>query len=142
MKRNSKQVLYRQFRWRAWLVMTVFALVSLVIVGRALQLQVLDKEFLERQADARHLRVIALSAHRGAILDRNGEPLAISTPVDSVWAIPRELAAEPRRWPELASLLEERGGSEGTTFAYKLKQVRRSLAGAAIVVALFFGGSM
>lgn len=46
MKRNSKQELLRQFRWRAWLVMSMFALVSLVIIGRALQLQVLDREFL------------------------------------------------------------------------------------------------
>ncbi len=106
MKRNSKQELFRQFRWRAWLVMSVFALVSLVIIGRALQLQVLDREFLERQADARHLRVITLSAHRGSILDRNGETLAASTPVDSVWADPPALARATDRIGELAKILD------------------------------------
>ena len=106
MKRNSKQELLRQFRWRAWLVMSMFALVSLVIIGRALQLQVLDREFLERQADARHLRVITLSAHRGSILDRNGETLAASTPVDSVWADPPALARSTDRIGELAKILD------------------------------------
>ena len=106
MKRNSRKEVYRQFRWRAWLVMSVFALSSVVIIGRALQLQVLDTEFLERQADARHLRVITLSAHRGLILDRNGETLAASTPVDSVWADPPVLARATNRINELAKILE------------------------------------
>ena len=106
MKRNNKQELYWQFRWRAWMVLTVFALVAIVIIGRALQLQVLDREFLERQADARHLRVITLSAHRGLILDRNGETLAASTPVDSVWADPPVLARATEHINELAKILE------------------------------------
>ena len=106
MKRNNKQELYWQFRWRAWMVLTVFALVAVVIIGRALQVQVLDREFFERQADARHLRVISLSAHRGLILDRNGETLAASTPVDSVWADPSVLARATGRINELAKILE------------------------------------
>ena len=57
-------------------------------------LQVLDKDFLNKQADTRHLRTEAISAHRGTITDRYGEPLAISTPVDSIWVNPRELATE------------------------------------------------
>ncbi len=85
--------------------MSVFAVVAVAIVGRALQLQVLDREFLERQADARHLRVATLSAHRGSILDRNGETLAASTPVDSVWADPGQLARATDRINELAKML-------------------------------------
>lgn len=61
------------------------------LAGRAVHLNVLNKDFLQRQGDARSLRVITEPAHRGMILDRNGEPLAISTPVKSVWAEPDEL---------------------------------------------------
>jgi cell division protein FtsI (penicillin-binding protein 3) len=72
-------------------------LISLMLVGfavlaaRSAQLQLVDREFLQSQGQARHLRVVQVPAHRGMITDRNGEPLAISTPVQSVWANPREL---------------------------------------------------
>jgi cell division protein FtsI (penicillin-binding protein 3) len=59
------------------------------LAGRSGQLQLLDREFLQGQADARHLRVVQVPAHRGMITDRNGEPLAISTPVQSVWVNPK-----------------------------------------------------
>ncbi|MDX1508268.1 MAG: penicillin-binding transpeptidase domain-containing protein, partial [Woeseiaceae bacterium] len=84
------------------LVSACFGLVAVLLVARAVQLQVLDKDFLNEQADTRHLRTEKISAHRGTITDRNGEPLAISTPVDSVWANPKELAAAVDRVPELA----------------------------------------
>jgi cell division protein FtsI (penicillin-binding protein 3) len=93
------------FPGRRRLVKVLLLVITGGLLWRAVDLQHTDKDFLIGQGDARHLRVEAISAHRGRILDRNGEPLAISTPVDSVWANPRELAAEPRRWPELASLL-------------------------------------
>ncbi len=48
----------------------------------------LDEGFLEGQGDARYTRVAKLTANRGNIYDRNGEPLAASTPVDTVWAVP------------------------------------------------------
>jgi cell division protein FtsI (penicillin-binding protein 3) len=81
------------------------ALAAVALVWRAVCLQVLDKEFLLSQADARHLRVVSLPAHRGKILDRNGEPLAISTPVESVWVNPQTLGGEQQRIPELTKLL-------------------------------------
>ena len=65
--------------------MVFFALIATALGARAVHLQVLNKEFLNQQADTRHLRTEKISAHRGTITDRNGEPLAISTPVDSVW---------------------------------------------------------
>jgi cell division protein FtsI (penicillin-binding protein 3) len=80
-------------------------LAVVTLVGRAVTLQVLDKEFLLDQGQARHLRVVSLSAHRGMIRDRNGEPLAISTPVESVWVNPQVLGNEQQRIPELAKLL-------------------------------------
>ena len=70
-----------------------------------MHLQVLDTEFLTQQADSRHLRTESITAHRGTITDRNGEPLAISTPVDSIWANPKELALAEDRIPQLARVL-------------------------------------
>ena len=65
-----------------------------------------QRDFLQGQGDARYLRTVAIPAHRGVIADRNGEPLAISTPVESVWANPQELAQARDAWPKLARLLE------------------------------------
>ncbi|MEQ9561051.1 MAG: penicillin-binding transpeptidase domain-containing protein, partial [Woeseiaceae bacterium] len=86
--------------------MAFFVLAATSLIARAVHLQVLNKDFLNQQADSRHLRTEKISAHRGSIVDRNGEPLAISTPVDSVWANPQELAAAVDRVPELAKALQ------------------------------------
>jgi cell division protein FtsI (penicillin-binding protein 3) len=90
---------------RRVLLLLCMGLAAAVLVWRAVCLQVLDKQFLLNQGQARHLRVVTLPAHRGMIQDRNGEPLAISTPVESVWANPQELGNEQQRIPELARLL-------------------------------------
>ena len=95
----------RQFFGRLTLVSVFFGLFASALFARAVHLQVLDKDFLNRQADTRHLRVERISAHRGTITDRNGEPLAISTPVDSVWANPKELAPAVDELPKLARVL-------------------------------------
>ena len=76
------------------------------LVARAVYLQVIDQAFLEKQGDARMLRKAQLSANRGMILDRNGEALAVSTPVDTVWADPRKLAEAPQDFPKLAKALD------------------------------------
>ena len=95
----------RNFTGRRVFLFLCMGLAALTLVWRAVCLQVLDKEFLLSQADARHLRVVSLPAHRGKILDRHGEPLAISTPVESVWVNPQVLGGEQQRLPELAKLL-------------------------------------
>jgi cell division protein FtsI (penicillin-binding protein 3) len=93
------------FNGRRTFLFACMALAAVALVWRAVCLQVLDTEFLQSQADARHLRVVSPPAHRGKILDRNGEPLAISTPVESVWVNPQALGGEQQRIPELAKLL-------------------------------------
>jgi cell division protein FtsI (penicillin-binding protein 3) len=103
---ETKQKTTRRFVGRATLVMAFFSLVAASLVARAVHLQVLDKEFLNRQADTRHLRTETIVAHRGAILDRNGEPLGISTPVDSIWVNPKQFAAAIDRVPQLAAALD------------------------------------
>ncbi len=106
-KRTKKKPLaIRCFEGRQSLVCIVLLAGALVLGARAVQLQVLDQEFLTEQAAARQLRVANIAAHRGPIVDRNGEPLAVSTPVDSVWANPRELVRAPDRIDELAARLE------------------------------------
>jgi cell division protein FtsI (penicillin-binding protein 3) len=84
------------------IILSGFALLA----GRSAQLQLLDREFLQDQGQARHLRVVQVPAHRGMISDRNGEPLAISTPVQSVWVNPRELVASRNELSRLAHLLK------------------------------------
>jgi cell division protein FtsI (penicillin-binding protein 3) len=103
---ETKQKTARRFGGRTTLVMAFFALFAASLVARAVHLQVLDKDFLNQQADTRHLRTEKISAHRGSITDRNGEPLAISTPVDSIWANPQEFAAAVDSIPRLARILE------------------------------------
>jgi cell division protein FtsI (penicillin-binding protein 3) len=94
------------FRVRAWLALGVLAACAAGLVARAVELQLVDREFLIGQGEARAVREVTIEAHRGAILDRNGRPLAISTPVESIYANPRELAQAHDRWPELASKLD------------------------------------
>ncbi len=94
------------YRWRYWLVYAGLAACAVALLVRGVYLQVIDQRFLEKQGDARIMRVAKLSANRGMILDRNGEPLAVSTPVDTVWADPRKLAQVPQEFPRLAKALD------------------------------------
>lgn len=76
---------------RFFFVMLLIVLASAILIGRITLLQVIDRPFLQSQGDARTLRNEVIPAHRGMITDRNGEPLAISTPVVTLWANPQEL---------------------------------------------------
>ncbi len=88
-------------------IVLLFFLSGLVLLAaRAVYLQVLNSDFLQSQGNQRHTRLVKDNSHRGMILDRHGSPLAVSTPVDSVWAHPPTLAEERRKWPRLAALLE------------------------------------
>jgi len=103
---ETKEQAARRFVGRATLVLVLFAGAAAALGARAVHLQVFNNEFLNQQADTRHLRTERISAHRGAITDRNGEPLAISTPVDSVWVNPGEFASAVDKVPALASALD------------------------------------
>jgi len=93
------------YRGRHALVLGLFLAACATLVWRVVELQVTRHDFLQRQGDARYLRDVSIVAHRGKILDRNGEPLAVSTPVDSVWVNPALLARARPRWGELTALL-------------------------------------
>lgn len=98
--------------WRFTVLAAALALLGLVLVGRLFALQVLDTErgyrFLQSQGDARALRLEPLPAHRGIISDRNGEPLAVSTPVQTLSANPKLLAPQVEDWVALANALGQR----------------------------------
>lgn len=90
-------------RFRFMLVVLVVAMA--VLVGRIVDLHVLDRVFLQNQGDARTLRVETIDAHRGMISDRHGDPLAISTPVVSLWANPQQLPSDDIQRMMLAKAL-------------------------------------
>jgi len=91
--------------WRSRLLLLAFFSGFAVLSGRAVFLQGLDNEFLQAKGESRYGRVIEISANRGRIIDRNGEVLAASTPVKSVWAVPEEVKLKEPQLSRLASLL-------------------------------------
>jgi cell division protein FtsI (penicillin-binding protein 3) len=91
--------------WRARLVLAGFAAAFALLVGRSVYLQAMETEFLQGKGKARYSRVLEVPATRGRILDRNGEALAVSTPVKSIWAIPADVAADRTQRRQLASEL-------------------------------------
>jgi cell division protein FtsI (penicillin-binding protein 3) len=104
MRRSGSQRQPRpvSFQLRLAVLFTLLGAAAAVLASRAVQLQLVDHSFLADQGDARFMRVVATAAHRGTITDRFNEPLAVSTPVDSVWVNPRELAGNTEQLPRLA----------------------------------------
>lgn len=94
------------YTWRFRIVLALLLLLATVIVGRIVYLNVHEIEFLQNQGDARSLRIVNIPAHRGMILDRNGEPLAVSAPVESVWFNPQEFVANATNIKALAKVTD------------------------------------
>ena len=91
--------------WRYGSVLGVFLLVILALGWRLVDLHVVDNDFLRKQGDVRTIRVESIDAHRGVVSDRYGEPLAVSTPVQTLWANPSEMEADEARLTNLSRLL-------------------------------------
>ena len=106
------------YPWRFRIVLALLALMVGAIAWRIVDLQVIDQGFLKNQGDARSVRHIPIPAHRGLITDRHGEPLAVSTPVTTLWGNPRELQAAEARWPDLAEAL----GQDAAVLQQRLKE--------------------
>lgn len=92
--------------WRLWLVFAIFLVIVVGITGKLLSLYMVDQAFLQNQGDARSVRTMLIPAHRGLITDRNGEPLAVSAPVASIWVDPRFIDIQHRNFPRLSQVLE------------------------------------
>ncbi|HEX3603136.1 MAG TPA: penicillin-binding transpeptidase domain-containing protein [Steroidobacteraceae bacterium] len=97
----------KAYRWRSAVVLGLVALGAIGLTLRAVELQLIDHQFFAKQGDDRSMRVVKIAAHRGAITDRNGEPLALSTPVDSIWVNPQELNDNIEQLPKLSKALKE-----------------------------------
>ena len=102
--------------WRARFVMAGLLAAFVVLAGRSLYLQSMRTDFLQEKGEARYSRVLEVPGTRGRVLERNGEALAISTPVQSIWAIPGDVEASTAQVRKLAQLL----GADPRELARKL----------------------
>lgn len=98
-----------QLRLPAWrsrvMAVLIFACFALLI-GRAFYLQLLNTDFLQEKGESRYRRDLEISASRGRVTDRNGDVLAVSTPMKSIWAIPADARLTPQQTQQLAALIE------------------------------------
>ena len=90
---------------RKWFLLALFSIAATAVACRVFYLQILDKDFLIDQGDARAIRSVDIPTYRGTITDRNGEPVAVSTPVASIWAAPGKVLDSGADLGGLADLL-------------------------------------
>lgn len=101
----TRAAINKQPIWRLCLVSTAAITLLGVVSWKLLDLQVINNEVLQEQGNKRTVRNDVIIAHRGNIMDRNGQALAISTPVQSLWLNPREIIANSEAWNTLAAAL-------------------------------------
>ncbi|KTD24778.1 cell division protein FtsI [Legionella lansingensis] len=97
---------HRRHQARLMVVSCFFLVLLVALLWRMLDLTVLHRQFLQGQGDARSVRIVDIPAYRGMITDRQGTPLAVSTPVQSVWVNPKIFAPDAQQLAELSSLLK------------------------------------
>ena len=107
--------------WRARLLLLLVFCGLMLLAARAFYLQGLHNDFLQQKGETRYARVVEISAHRGMVTDRNGEPLAVSTPVESVWASPADADLSTEQRVKLARLL----GTDATELRRRLSDSER-----------------
>jgi len=122
------------YRARRLFVLLLLGLAFASLIGRSVDRQVFETAFLQEQGERRYLRVIRVDASRGMITDRNGEPLAISTPVKTITANPRQFKGGPEEIGALASILDmnpdrlRRLLSSRRSFVYLKRRINPDLA--------------
>ena len=102
----NKHTFESGYTGRKWFLLALFGIAATAVACRVFYLQILNKEFLINQGDARSIRSVTIPTYRGTITDRNGEPVAVSTPVASIWAVPEKVLASGADLSELAGLLD------------------------------------
>ena len=95
-----------QYPWRMRIVWLFLLVAAAGVVWRLVHLNITERSFLLRQGDARMVREVPIPAHRGMILDRRGEPLAVSAPVVSLWANPQVLGQNLDQAKQVATALD------------------------------------
>ena len=121
--------------WRSRFVLFVLFAAFVALVLRALWLQGVSTDFLQKQGASRYARTLELPATRGKITDRNGQVLASSVPVKAIWAIPEDVQAAPKdKLVQLAKLLEmsdvelRKKLDSDRSFVYLKRQVEQDTA--------------
>lgn len=126
---ESPLLLLRLPAWRSRMLALFILGAFALLIGRAFYLQVLNNDFLQEKGESRYRRDLEISASRGRIADRNGDVLAVSTPMKSVWAIPADAKLTPEQTEQLARLLEtspkevSRKLSSEKSFVYLHRQI-------------------
>ncbi|MEZ8645554.1 penicillin-binding transpeptidase domain-containing protein [Vibrio cyclitrophicus] len=128
-------------KWRFNVVIAFVFLAFAALVGRVAYIQIIEPDNLIRQGDLRSVRVKAIPSARGIISDRNGEPLAVSVPVEAVWADPKTIfdkngMAQIDRWYALADVLglerqpmiDKISSNKSRRFIYLQRQVSPAMA--------------
>ena len=129
-KRLEPNLLLKLDSWRSRVVLLACLTGFAVLLGRAFYLQGLNNDFLQAKGEARFVRVVEMPASRGAVMDRNGKMLAISTPVESIWASPAELEVDATQVGKLAvalgmdrKVLAERIADSSKSFVWLKRQL-------------------
>ena len=129
------QGLVRLPAWRARLVLAALLGAFVLLAARSVYLQALKTDFLQEKGEERYSRVLEIPATRGRILDRNGEALAVSTPVKSIWAIPSDVEMSASQRAKLAALLamapaelDRKLADRSRDFVYLKRQVAPDVA--------------
>ena len=96
--------------WRFYVVVAVIALVYAGLLARSAFIQVIEPDMLKKQGDNRSIRTLANTVQRGNVMDRNGHELAISVPVETIWADPKIIHEKnslmmTEHWQALADVL-------------------------------------
>lgn len=96
--------------WRYYVVIGIVVLIYVGLFARSAYIQIIEPDMLKQQGDLRSMRVAANTVQRGSIVDRNGDELAISVPVETVWADPKivmdnDALAMTKHWQALADVL-------------------------------------
>jgi cell division protein FtsI (penicillin-binding protein 3) len=122
--------------WRHYLVVLLFLGACVGLAVRVVVLNVTNREFLQEQGNARSVRYETLPAYRGVIYDRNGEALAVSTPVAAVWTDPSFVRLSPEAIARISDILKldpqtlaaDLAANAGREFLYLKRRVPWGLA--------------
>ncbi len=121
--------------WRSFLLFSLLVLGLVSLIARAAYLQGMHNDFLQEKGESRYSRVIEMNADRGMITDRNGQILAISSPIASIYADPKVVKITPEQLKQLSNLLEtpattidDRIKKENSRFVYLKRQVVPDIA--------------
>ena len=115
---RRKKPKYLFFQGRHWFVLVCLVMGTMALAVRGLYVQVIDNDLLQAEGLERQVRVLKMMPARGKILDRRGHVLAVSTPVDAIWAHPASLRQARADWPRLANTL----GMETADIGHILKR--------------------